>query len=73
MLISYYYYKLFKLNLSYKVASRNKLYRHCVKINSPGCNVYGNNPSLLYKVLDEKKRLNVKKKDTLSKIPRLKV
>jgi len=65
--------KLLKLNLSYKVVSRSELCRYCVKANNPGCNVYSNDPFLLCKVLNEKKRLNIKKKDTLLKLLRLEV
>ena len=71
MLISYFHCKLLKLNLSYKVASWNKLYNYYLKANSSSYNVYSNNSSLLCKVINEKKRLDAEKKDTLSKLLRL--
>ena len=53
-----------RLNLpDCKVASKSKLYSYYVVANKTiylSYNVYRNDPSILYKVLDEKKRFNVK-------------
>jgi len=68
MLVSYSRCRLFSLNLSCKVVSRSELCGYCVKANNPSCNVYSNDFSLLRKVIDKKKCLKVKKKDTLSKL-----
>jgi len=46
-----------------KVASKSKLYNHYIIVSKTvylSYNVYRNNLSVLYKVLDEKKRLNTK-------------
>jgi len=59
----YYYLNL----LDCKVASKNKLCSYCVVAGRTiylSYNVYRNNPSVLYRVLDEKKHLNVKECET---------
>ena len=57
-----------RLNLpDCKVASKSKSYSYYIvisKITYLSYNVYGNNLSVLYKVLDEKKRFNAKKRKT---------
>jgi len=73
MPVSYSYCKLLKLNLSYKVTNRSNLYKYHVKVNNPSYNIYSNDPFLLYKVLNEKKRLNAEKKDTLLKLFHLEI
>ena len=53
--------------LDCKVASKSKLYGHCVAAGGTvylSYNVHGNDLSVLYRVLDEKKRLNVKERKT---------
>jgi len=66
MPIKYNYY--YRLNLpNYKVASKSKLYSHYIAANRTvylSYNVHRNNPSVLYRVLDEKKRLNTKERKT---------
>jgi len=61
---SYYYY----LNLlNCKVISKSKLYSYYIavsKITYLSYNVYRNDPSVLRRVLDKKKRLNVKERKT---------
>jgi len=50
-----------------KVASKSKLYSYYIaasKIIYLSYNIYRNNLSVLRKVLDEKKRLNVKERET---------
>ena len=49
------------------MASKSKLCGHCVAASGTvylSCNVYGNDPSVLRGVLDEKKRLNAKERET---------
>ena len=68
--------------LDCKVASKSKLCSYYVIANKTVYlfyNVYGNDPSVLYRVLNEKKRLNVKERktalllhNTASKLLRLK-
>ena len=57
-----------RLNLpDCKVASKSKSCSHCVVAGGIiylSYNVYGNDPSILYKVLDKKKCLNVKERKT---------
>ena len=59
-----YYY----LNLpDYKVVSKSKLCNHYIVVSGTvylSYNVYGNDPSVLHRVLDEKKRLNAKECET---------
>ena len=65
-----------------KVASKSELYGYCVAAGKTAylsCNVYGNDLSVLCGVLDEKKRFNVKERETallfrntVSKLLRLK-
>jgi len=53
--------------LNCKVASKSKLYSYYVVISKTvylSYNVYGNDLSVLCRVLDEKKRLNVKERET---------
>jgi len=61
---SYYHY----LNLpDYKVTSKSKLYSYYIvagKTVYSSYNIYRNNPSILCKVLDEKKRFDVKERET---------
>jgi len=56
------------LNLpDYKVASKSKSCGHCVAASGTAhlsYNVYGNDPSVLYRVLDEKKRFDIKERKT---------
>jgi len=50
-----------------KVASKSELCGHCVAASGTvylSYNVYGNDLSILHRVLDEKKRLNVKECET---------
>ena len=58
------YNRYYRLNLpDCKVASKSKLYNYSIvtnKIIYSSYNVYRNNPSVLYRVLNEKKHLNVK-------------
>ena len=57
-----------RLNLlDCKVTSKSKLYNHYIIASKTvylSYNVYGNDPSVLRGVLDEKKRLNVKERET---------
>ena len=57
-----------RLNLpDCKVISKSKLCGYCVIANKTvylSYNVYGNDLSILHKVLDEKKRFNVKERET---------
>jgi len=57
-----------RLNLpDYKVASKSKLCGYCVAASGTvylSYNVYRNDPSVLRKVLNEKKRLNAKECET---------
>jgi len=61
---NYYYY----LNLpDCKVASKSKLCSYYVTASGTAYlsyNIYGNNLSILHRVLNEKKRLNIKKRKT---------
>jgi len=53
--------------LDCKVASKSKLYNYCVAASRTAYlsyNVYGNDPSVLRGVLDEKKRLDAKERET---------
>jgi len=53
--------------LDCKVASKSELYSHCVTVSGTvylSYNVYGNDLSILRGVLDKKKRLNVKERET---------
>jgi len=58
----------YHLNLpDYKVASKSKLYGYYVMAGGTvylSYNVYGNDPSVLYRVLDKKRRLNAKERKT---------
>ena len=76
---SYYYY----LNLpDCKVASKSESYSYCITASKTvylSYNIYGNDPSVLHRVLNEKKRLNAKEyktalllRDTASKLLRFK-
>jgi len=50
-----------------KVASKSKLCSYCMVVSGIvylSYNVYGNDLSVLYRVLDEKKRLNAKECET---------
>jgi len=57
-----------RLNLlDCKVASKNKSYSHYIMAGRTvylSYNIYKNNPSVLHGVLDEKKRLNAKERET---------
>jgi len=61
---SYYYH----LNLlDYKVASKSELYSYYMAAGKTiylSYNVYRNDPSILYRVLNKKKRLDVKECET---------
>jgi len=49
------------------VASKSELCSHCIVANRTvylSYNVYKNDPSVLHRVLDEKKRLNAKERET---------
>jgi len=57
-----------RLDLSdYKVASKSKLYSHYVTAGRTvylSYNIYRNDPSILHRVLNKKKRLNIKECET---------
>ena len=64
--MKYSYYRYLNL-LNCKVASKSKSYSYYIaagKIAYLFYNVYGNDPSVLRRVLDKKKRLNVKERKT---------
>jgi len=53
--------------LNCKIVSKSKLYSYCVTVSKTVYlfyNVYRNDLSILYRVLDEKKRFNVKERKT---------
>ncbi|KAM7189938.1 hypothetical protein V8F33_009740, partial [Rhypophila sp. PSN 637] len=60
-----------RLDLVCKTASRSESCGQCVSACHTGCNVHGNDPSQLRAVLEEKKRLDQEKQETLAKLLRL--
>lgn len=61
-----------RLDLECKVASKSESCGSCVASNNSSCNIHGNDPSELRKVLAEKRRLDDEERATLSKLLRLK-
>lgn len=60
-----------RLSLSCKASDRGSSCDSCLKANASPCDVFGAPISVLRSILDEKRRLDREKRDTMSKLLRL--